>query len=199
MRPPFYFIMDARVDPQEKGMATHSSILAWRIPWIEGSLMGYNPWGRKDSDTTEQLTQDKQGGWRQASFPGRKQLAPEPRVGLGELPSGERVLSWYPPAQPQPPRSDTQQAEHSRPVSLHHGWCSQGEVSTSIIHSHPSQWLVTTMVWSGWEWVFPRSGDDWLMHLEETSSMIQKHTFYSPPILRIPWHRSLQSSLLSER
>ena len=62
MRPPFYFIMDARVDPQEKGMATHSSILAWRIPWIEGSLMGYNPWGRKDSDTTEQLTQDKQGG-----------------------------------------------------------------------------------------------------------------------------------------
>ena len=23
-------------DPLEKGMATHSSILAWRIPWIEG-------------------------------------------------------------------------------------------------------------------------------------------------------------------
>ena len=23
-----------REDPQEKGMATHSSILAWRIPWI---------------------------------------------------------------------------------------------------------------------------------------------------------------------
>ena len=22
-------------DPQEKGMATHMSILAWRIPWIE--------------------------------------------------------------------------------------------------------------------------------------------------------------------
>ena len=22
-------------DPMEKGMATHSSILAWRIPWIE--------------------------------------------------------------------------------------------------------------------------------------------------------------------
>jgi len=31
-------------DPLEKGMATHSSILAWRIPWIEGpgrlQLMG---------------------------------------------------------------------------------------------------------------------------------------------------------------
>ena len=25
----------SRVDPLEKRMATHSSILAWRIPWIE--------------------------------------------------------------------------------------------------------------------------------------------------------------------
>ena len=23
-------------DPLEKGMSTHSSILAWRIPWMEG-------------------------------------------------------------------------------------------------------------------------------------------------------------------
>ena len=27
-------------------MATHSSILAWRIPWTE-ELAGYSPWGRK--------------------------------------------------------------------------------------------------------------------------------------------------------
>ena len=26
------------------GMAAHSSILAWRIPWTE-SLVGYRPWG----------------------------------------------------------------------------------------------------------------------------------------------------------
>ena len=25
-----------REDPQEEGMATHSSILSWRIPWTEG-------------------------------------------------------------------------------------------------------------------------------------------------------------------
>ena len=25
-------------DPLEKGMATHSSILSWRIPWIEFSI-----------------------------------------------------------------------------------------------------------------------------------------------------------------
>ena len=34
-------------DPLEKEMATHSSILAWRIPWTE-TLAGYSPWGRKN-------------------------------------------------------------------------------------------------------------------------------------------------------
>ena len=33
-------------DALEEGKATHSSILAWRIPW-------YSPWDRKESDTTE--------------------------------------------------------------------------------------------------------------------------------------------------
>ena len=32
-------------DPMEKGMATHSRILAWE-----------NPWGRKESDINEQLS-----------------------------------------------------------------------------------------------------------------------------------------------
>ena len=36
-----------REDPLEKEMATHSSTLAWRIPWR--SLVDYSPWGRKDS------------------------------------------------------------------------------------------------------------------------------------------------------
>ena len=36
-------------------MATHSSILAWSIP-IDRSLVGYSPWGGKESDTTEQLS-----------------------------------------------------------------------------------------------------------------------------------------------
>ena len=30
-------------DPLEEVMATHSSILAWRIPWTEETLVGYNP------------------------------------------------------------------------------------------------------------------------------------------------------------
>ena len=37
-------------DPVEKGKATHSSSLAWRIPWT------VSPWGRKESDTTERLS-----------------------------------------------------------------------------------------------------------------------------------------------
>jgi len=41
-----------REDPLEKGIATHCSILARRIPWTE-SLMGNSPWGRKESDTIE--------------------------------------------------------------------------------------------------------------------------------------------------
>ena len=35
-------------DLLEKEMATHSSILAWRIPWTEDP-MGYSPWGHKES------------------------------------------------------------------------------------------------------------------------------------------------------
>ena len=34
-------------DPLEKGKATHSSILAWRLPWTVDSL-----WGCEESDTT---------------------------------------------------------------------------------------------------------------------------------------------------
>ena len=37
-----------------KEMATHSSILAWKSHG-QRSLGGYNPWGHKESDTTEQL------------------------------------------------------------------------------------------------------------------------------------------------
>ena len=39
-------------DPLEEGMATHFSILAWRIPWTEEPS---SPWGHKESDMTEQL------------------------------------------------------------------------------------------------------------------------------------------------
>ena len=41
-----------REDPLEEGMATHSSILAWRIP-RQRSLAGYSPCVRIELDTTQ--------------------------------------------------------------------------------------------------------------------------------------------------
>ena len=51
-------------DALDKGMATHSRILAWEIPWTDlpgkshgqTSMVGYSPWHHKESDRTEQLT-----------------------------------------------------------------------------------------------------------------------------------------------
>ena len=40
-------------DSPEKEITTHSSILAWRIPWIGRSLAGNGPWGPKESDLKE--------------------------------------------------------------------------------------------------------------------------------------------------
>ena len=39
--------------PLEEGIATHSSILAWRIPWMGESGGGYSQKGHKESDMTE--------------------------------------------------------------------------------------------------------------------------------------------------
>ena len=36
-------------NPALVGMATHSTILAWRIPWTEEPGGLYSPWGRKES------------------------------------------------------------------------------------------------------------------------------------------------------
>ena len=43
-------------DPLEEGMATHSCILTWRIPWREEPGRLYSPWGHKELDTAEQLS-----------------------------------------------------------------------------------------------------------------------------------------------
>ena len=49
--------MDTKIS--EEGMATHSSIIAWRIPMensLQRRLMGYSPWGHKESDMTQRLS-----------------------------------------------------------------------------------------------------------------------------------------------
>ena len=37
-------------------MSTHSTILAWEIPWTEEPGGLYSPWGHKELDTTKQLS-----------------------------------------------------------------------------------------------------------------------------------------------
>ena len=52
-------------EPLEKGMATHSSILAWRIPWTEEPCRPKS----KESNTTEQLTMiPTVGGYKSLSL-----------------------------------------------------------------------------------------------------------------------------------
>ena len=43
-------------DPLEEDIATHSSILACRIPMDRGAQVGYSPWGGKELDMTERLS-----------------------------------------------------------------------------------------------------------------------------------------------
>ena len=50
-------------DPLEKGTATHSSILAWRIWFL------YSPWDHKESDTTEHLFKKKNNSAGENQYP----------------------------------------------------------------------------------------------------------------------------------
>ena len=46
-------------DPLEKEMKTHSTIVAWEIPWTEEPGRLYSPWSHKESDMTQQLITTK--------------------------------------------------------------------------------------------------------------------------------------------
>ena len=51
-------------DPSQKGMTTHSSILAWEIPLTEEPGRLQSMGGHEESDTTEQLTHSLLEGFR---------------------------------------------------------------------------------------------------------------------------------------
>ena len=42
-------------DSLEEELATHSNSFPWKIPWTE-ELVGYSPWGYKESGKIEQPT-----------------------------------------------------------------------------------------------------------------------------------------------
>ena len=51
-------------DLLKEEMATHSIVLAWKIPWTE-EPDGLRPWGHKGSDMTEQLSMH---AWQNGDF-----------------------------------------------------------------------------------------------------------------------------------
>ena len=70
-----------REDPLEKGMATHFSILTWRIPWTEESLVGRSPWDGKELDTTEWLSFTHSLPWSES----HSWNSPGKNTGVGRL------------------------------------------------------------------------------------------------------------------
>ena len=47
-------------------MATHSSILAWKVAWAD-NLVGYSLWGHKDLDLTEYTCTQDVNGWEKVT------------------------------------------------------------------------------------------------------------------------------------
>ena len=64
-------------EPLEKGMAAHSSILAWRLPWTE-EPGGLQSMGLQESDTAERLNHQQDTGEAPGSF--RHWPCTEPRT-----------------------------------------------------------------------------------------------------------------------
>ena len=56
-----------REEPLEKEMATHSSILAGKFHGLR-RLVGYIPWGHKESDVTEVTWQGKMARSREGNL-----------------------------------------------------------------------------------------------------------------------------------
>ena len=96
-----------RDDPLEKEMGTHSSILAWRIPWMEEP-------GRLQSTGSQRVGHN----WATSLSNHRTKIQPP---ASGKL----QLLAWYGKTQPTPSRS----------TSFRTPWTSQPAVSgTSPIH-----------------------------------------------------------------
>ena len=77
-------------DPLEKGIANHSSILAWRISWTEE----LRPWGCKESDTTERGSQ-RVTRRKLAAYPNMVLLGPCPPARLCVCVWHWLALKWW--------------------------------------------------------------------------------------------------------
>ena len=84
-------------DPLEKGMATHSSIFAWRIPRTE-EPGGLQSWGHKELDTTERRTQAGHTDWHVGLNSAPQVSHPGPTLVISRQSRGVQVLRSNLPA-----------------------------------------------------------------------------------------------------
>ena len=87
-----------REDPLEKGMATHSSVLAWRIPRTE-EPGGLQSMGLQELDTTERLSTHPAQYWSGFSFPSPGDL-PDPGIKHTFPALACRFFTTEPPGKP---------------------------------------------------------------------------------------------------
>ena len=85
----------AREDPLEGEMATHSCILAWRVPWTEEPGMGYSPWSHESQ--TEQLNHHCQHQGLEPSVAGQSHLREGIESGLILIILSLLILTPLPP------------------------------------------------------------------------------------------------------
>ena len=113
-------------DPLEKGMGTHSSILAWRIPRTE-EPGGCSPWGPKESDTAEWLSTAQHKPQFSA------QISPiisitEEHVDCG-FPGGS--VAQHPPAK----AGDTGGTDRLNPWVMHISWRSKWQSTPAVLQA----------------------------------------------------------------
>ena len=77
-----------REDPLEKELATHSSILAWRLPWTEGPGRLQST-GSQESDTTERLNHHH---WGRRQKQGNEKCSLRPPMDYEKIIDTEGIL-----------------------------------------------------------------------------------------------------------
>ena len=148
-------------DPLEKVMATHSSILAWRIPWT-AKPMGYSPWDHRvehnwsDTACTHMCTLVRgwAGVWTVGATPLGLSHSPSPSVHRGCTPQEWRSLSYSFPLSLQ--RVCTMTDALAVTISI------RELVLLPLEYMHPSVY---------WQWLLPPQsevgpGPSWLCSLE---------------------------------
>ena len=130
-------------DPLEEEMTTHSSILAWRLPWTEESGGLESVGGQKEEDTTERLSRHVQ----EIRSPKTDQGLKVPSLSVNAL------NCWFPPKEKGKLRAAVHFVmgrEHRRLplckgliemainiIILPHTLVSHGSKPTPLGHAHP--------------------------------------------------------------